>query len=147
MPVGLAPANPPTVVTTAKVISPVAALDRSIVTEKLEGVNHSPAFLDAVKGIGVVQSQRDSMIKIAVQRYGNYKSMVAIGKDKYQIIFDKAEVDAVTAQFYLDKSGRVAALSLTEKMPKLEPDPQAPVSTKSYPPRCCDKIISNRAAI
>jgi hypothetical protein len=32
--------------------------------------------------------------------------MVAIGKDKYQIIFDKAEVDAVTAQFYLDKSGR-----------------------------------------
>ncbi len=115
MPVGLAGAKPPTVVTTTKVISPVAALNRLIIAEKLEAQWFTPAFLDAVKGISVVQFQRNLLMNIAAQRYGNYKSVQLIKGDKYRIIFDRAEPDAVIAQFQLDSIGRIAGIGIVEK--------------------------------
>lgn len=115
IPVELAGANPQTVVTAAKVISPVAALDRLIVTEKLEAEWFTPAFLDAVKGISMVQFQRNLLMNIAAQRYGNYKSVQLVKGDKYRIIFDRAEPDAVIAQFRVDSIGRIAGIGITEK--------------------------------
>ncbi len=115
IPVGLAGANPKSVVTTTKVISPAAALDRLIVAEKLEAEWFTPAFLDAVKGIGVVQFQRNLLMNIAAQRYGNYKSVQLVKGDRYRIIFDRAEPDAVIAQFRLDSMGRIAGIGIIEK--------------------------------
>jgi hypothetical protein len=115
IPVGLAGAKPQTVITTAKVISPIAALDRLIVAEKLKAEWFTPAFLDAVKGIGVVQFQRNVLMNIAAQRYGNYRSVQLVKGDKYRIIFDRAEPDAVIAQFRVDSIGRIAGIGIVEK--------------------------------
>jgi hypothetical protein len=115
IPVGLAGAKPQTVVTAAKAISPVAALDRLIIAEKLEAEWFTPAFLDAVKGISMVQFQRNLLMNIAAQRYGNYKSVQLVKGDKYRIIFDRAEPDAVIAQFRVDSIGRIAGIGIVEK--------------------------------
>jgi hypothetical protein len=115
IPVGLAGANPQSVVTKANVISPAAALNRLIIAEKLEAEWFTPAFLDAVKGIGVVQFQRNLLMNIAAQRYGNYKSVQLVKGDKYRIIFDRAEPDAVIAQFRVDSIGRIAGIGIVEK--------------------------------
>jgi hypothetical protein len=123
IPVELAEAKPPLVVTTSKVISPVAALDcwrrrqavRLIVAEKLEAEWFTPAFLDAVKGIGLVEFQRNLLMNIAKQRYGNYKSVQLVKGDRYRIIFDRAEPDAVIAQFRIDSIGRIAGIGIIEK--------------------------------
>jgi hypothetical protein len=121
IPVELAIAKPQTVVTTAKVISPVAALDRLIVAETLEAEWFTPTFLDAVKGIGVIQFQRNLLMNIAAQRYGKYRSVQFVKGDKYRIIFDRAEPDAVIAQFRLDSIGRIAGIGIIEKKkPKKE---------------------------
>jgi hypothetical protein len=107
--------KPPAVVTTSKAISPAAALNRLIVAEKLEPQWFTPAFLDAVKGVEVVQFQRNLMMNIAAQRYGNYKSVQLVKGDRYRIIFDRAEPDAVIAQFQLDSIGRIAGIGIVEK--------------------------------
>jgi hypothetical protein len=62
-------------------------------------------------------------------RYGNYKSVRSIDGNRYQIIFDRAEPDAVIAQFYLDKLGRIAGIRLVEK--KNAPNAQAQVATQA----------------
>jgi hypothetical protein len=49
--------------------------------------------------------------------------------DKYQIIFDRAEPDAVIAQFYIDKFGRIAGIRLAEK--KNQPSAQAQVAAQA----------------
>jgi hypothetical protein len=107
--------KPPSIVTTSKVISPAAALDRLIVAEKLEPEWFTTAFLDKLKGIGVIQFQRNLLLNIATQRYGNYKSVQLVKGDRYRIIFDKAEPDAVIAQFRLDSVGRIAGIGIIEK--------------------------------
>ena len=115
IPVESARAKPQTVVSKANVISPVAALDRLIIAKKLQEEWFTPAFLDAVKGISAIQFQRDLMMKIATQRYGNYKSVQLVKGDKYRIIFDKSEPNAVIAQFRLDSIGRIAGIGIVEK--------------------------------
>ncbi len=126
--------------TTAKIISPAAALERLIVAKKLEASWFAPAMLKAAD-INKIQLQRDESLKLGTMKYGNYKSVVAIGGDKYRIIFDGAEPDAVIAQFYLDKSGRIAGISLTEKPETLPKNPQAQANTKTFPVlRCFNRL-------
>jgi hypothetical protein len=115
IPVGLAGANPQSLVTKANIISPAAALNRLIIAEKLEAEWFTPAFLDAVKGIGLVEFQRNLLMNIAKQRYGNYKSVQLVKGDRYRIIFDRAEPDAVIAQFRIDSIGRIAGIGIIEK--------------------------------
>lgn len=108
-----------------KIISPAAALHRLIVAEKLEASWFTPEFLKAVdktSNVNTVQFQRDLMMKLGRMRYGNYKSVQPIGKDKYRIIFDRAEPDAVIAQFKIDASGRIVGVGIAEKN---KPEPPA----------------------
>jgi hypothetical protein len=125
----LASANPsPTTVKTSKIILPTAALERLITAEKLEAKWFTPEFLKAAD-LNTIQFQRDLSLKLGSMRYGNYKSVRSIGGDRYQIIFDRAEPDAVIAQFYLDKLGRIAGIRLAEK--KNEPNAQAQVAAQA----------------
>jgi hypothetical protein len=110
---------------TAK-ISPASALERLILAPKLEASWFTPEFLKAVdknSDVNTLQFQRDVTLKLGTMRYGNYKSVRSIGGDRYQIIFDRAEPDAVIAQFRLDVSGRIAEIRLAEKRNK--PNAQA----------------------
>ena len=111
-----------------KVISPTAALNRLIVAEKLEASWFTPEFLKAVdknSDVNTVQFQRDVTLKLGTMRYGNYKSVRPIGGERFQIIFDRAEPDAVIAEFYLDKFGRIAGIKLAEKRNKPNAQAQA----------------------
>jgi hypothetical protein len=99
-------------------ISPAAALERLILAPKLLASWFTPEFLKAVdknSDVNTVQFQRDVTLKLGTMRYGNYKSVQPIGGDKYRIIFDRSEPDAVIAQFYVDKFGRIAGIRLAEK--------------------------------
>ncbi|WP_309730401.1 hypothetical protein [Chamaesiphon sp. OTE_75_metabat_556] len=116
---------------TAK-ISPAAALERLILAPKLSASWFTPEFLKAVdknSDVNTVQFQRDVTLKLGTMRYGNYKSIQSIGGDKYRIIFDRAEPDAVVAQFRLDVRGRIAGIRLAEKRNK--PNAQAQVAAQA----------------
>jgi hypothetical protein len=116
--------------TATKTISPAAALDRLIVAEKLDASWFTPEFLKAVDknaDVNGLQLQRDITMKLGRFRYGNYKSVKAIGQDKYQVIFDRAEPDAVIVKMILDASGRIAGVGIAEKN-KPEPTAQAQAS-------------------
>lgn len=109
-------------------ISPAVALERLILAPKLEASWFTPEFLKAVdknSDVNTVKFQRDVTLKLGTMRYGNYKSVRSIGGDKYQIIFDRAEPDAVIAQFYIDKFGRIAGIRLVEKRNKPNAQAQA----------------------
>jgi hypothetical protein len=116
---------------TAK-ISPAAALERLILAPKLSASWFTPEFLKAVdknSDVNTVQFQRDVTLKLGTMRYGNYQSIQSIGGDKYRIIFDRAEPDAVIAKFQIDASGRIAGIRLAEK--KNKPNPQAQVAAQA----------------
>jgi hypothetical protein len=133
IPVRLAVAQPSTVVPKGKVISPVAALNRLIVAKKLEASWFTPEFLKAVdknSDVNAIQFQRDVTMKLGKLRYGNYKSIQPIGGDKYRIIFDRAEPDAVIVKFNLDARGRIANVSISEKN-KPAPTAQAQLSAQA----------------
>jgi hypothetical protein len=118
------------VTTTAKIISPAAALNRLIVAEKLEASWFTPEFLKAVdknSDVNAVQIQRDLSMKLGRFRYGNYKSIQPIGRNKYRVIFDRAEPDAVIVRFKLDPQGRIADVGISEKN-KPEPTAKAQAS-------------------
>jgi hypothetical protein len=109
-------------------ISPTAALERLILAPKLEASWFTPEFLKVVdknSDVNTVKFQRDVTLKLGTMRYGNYKSVQPIGGDKYQIIFERAEPDAVIAQFYIDKFGRIAGIRLAEKRNKPNAQAQA----------------------
>jgi hypothetical protein len=106
-----------------KILSPLAALERLIVAKQLEASWFTPEFLKAAD-LSTIQFQRDLSLKLGTMRYGNYKSVQLVKGDKYRIIFDKAEPDAVIAQFQIDRSGRIAGIRLVEKN-KPEPTAQA----------------------
>jgi hypothetical protein len=113
-------------------ISPTAALERLILAPKLAASWFTPEFLKAVdrnSDVNTVQFQRDVTLKLGQMRYGNYKSVQPIGGDKYRIIFDRAEPDAVIAQFRIDASGRIAGIRLAEK--KNQPNAQAQVAAQT----------------
>ena len=111
----------PAAMSTTK-ISPTAALERLIIAKKLEANWFTPAFIKAVGDLSTIQFQRDVSLKLGSMRYGNYKSVQPIGGDKYRIIFDRAEPDAVIAQFRIDAMGRIAGIRLVEKN---KPEPNA----------------------
>jgi hypothetical protein len=116
---------------TAK-ISPAAALERLILAPKLSASWFTPEFLKAVdknSDVNTVQFQRDVTLKLGTMRYGNYQSIQSIGGDKYRIIFDRAEPDAVIAKFQIDASGRIAGIRLAEK--KNKPNAQAQVAAQA----------------
>jgi hypothetical protein len=116
--------------TAIKTIAPAAVLDRLIVAEKLQASWFTPEFLKAVDknaDVNGLQLQRDITMKLGRFRYGNYKSVKAIGGDKYQVIFDRAEPDAVIVKMILDPSGRIAGVGIAEKN-KPEPTAQAQAS-------------------
>ncbi|AFY96447.1 hypothetical protein [Chamaesiphon minutus] len=118
-------------VTTAR-ITPTAALERLILAPKLDASWFTPEFLKAAdknSDVNTVQFQRDVSLKLGKMRYGNYKSVQPIGDDRYRIIFDRAEPDAVIAQFYIDKFGRIAGISLVEK--RNEPNAAAQVAAQA----------------
>jgi hypothetical protein len=122
------PAEISTVV--APAITPAAALHRLIVAEKLEASWFTPEFLKAVdknSDVNAVQLQRDITMRLGRFRYGSYKSVKAIGQDKYQVIFDRAEPDAVIVRMILDPSGRIAGIGIAEKN-KPAPTAQAQAS-------------------
>ena len=101
-----------------KVIAPAAALNRLIVAEKLEANWFTPEFLKAAdknSDVGTVQTQRDLMMKLGQFRYGKYKSVQPIGENKYRVVFDRAEPDAVIVKVSLDASGRIADVGISEK--------------------------------
>ncbi len=113
-------------------ISPAAALERLILAPKLSASWFTPDFLKAVdknSDINTLQFQRDVTLKLGKMRYGNYQSVRSIGGDKYQIIFDRAEPDAVIAQFYIDKSGKIAGIRLVENRNK--PNAQAQIAAQA----------------
>jgi hypothetical protein len=115
---------------TAK-ISPAAALERLILAPKLSASWFTPEFLKAVdknSDVNTVQFQRDVTLKLGQMRYGKYKSVQSIGGDKYRIIFDRAEPDAVIAKLQIDASGRIAGIRLAEK--KNKPNAQAQVAAQ-----------------
>jgi hypothetical protein len=116
--------------TTTKVVSPTAALNRLIVAEKLEASWFTPEFLKAVdknSDVGALQLQRDLTMKLGRFRYGKYKSVQSIGGNKYRVLFDRSEPDAVIVQLQMDASGRIAALGISEKN-KPEPNAKAQAS-------------------
>jgi hypothetical protein len=116
-----------TTVVAPKVISPAAALHRLIVAEKLESSWFTPELLKAVdknSDVNALQLQRDVTLKLGRFRYGNYKSVQPIGGDKYRVLFDRAEPDAVIVQLRMDASGRIAGVGIAEKN-KPEPNAQA----------------------
>jgi hypothetical protein len=67
------------------------------------------------------------MMKLGRFRYGKYKSVKAIGGDKYQVIFDRAEPDAVIVKLLMDANNRIAGVGIAEKN-KPEPNPKAQAS-------------------
>jgi hypothetical protein len=111
--------------TSTKALSPPATLHRLIVAEKLEASWFTPEFLKAVdknSDVNAVQFQRDISMKLGRFRYGKYKSVQPIGGDKYRVIFDRAEPDAVIVKLLMDASGRIAAVGISEKN---KPEPNA----------------------
>jgi hypothetical protein len=111
-------------------ILPTAVLERLILAPKLEASWFTPEFLKAVdkkSDVNTVQFQRDVTLKLGKMRYGNYKSVRSIGGDKYRIIFDRSEPDAVIVRFKLDASGRIAGVAIDEKN-KPAPTAQAQAS-------------------
>jgi hypothetical protein len=107
-----------TTVVAPKIITPAAALNRLIVAEKLEASWFTPEFLKAVdknSDVNAIQLQRDITMKLGRFRYGNYKSVQPIGGDKYRVLFDRAEPDAVIVTFQLDARGRIAGVGIAEK--------------------------------
>ena len=106
------------IATTPKIISPAAALNRLIVAEKLEASWFTPEFLKAVdknSDVNALQLHRDITMKLGKFRYGNYKSIQPIGGNKYRVIFDRSEPDAVIVQLQIDASGRIAGVGIAEK--------------------------------
>jgi hypothetical protein len=123
------PATKTKAATTAKVIAPAAALNRLIVAEKLEASWFTPEFLKAMdknSDVGALQNQRDFTMKLGQFRYGKYKSVEAIGSNKYRVLFDRAEPDAVIVKLQLDASGRIAGVGIAEKN---KPAPTAKAQT------------------
>ena len=113
-----------------KIISPAVALNRLIVAEKLEASWFTPEFLKAVdknSDVNALQLQRDITMKLGRFRYGKYKSVQPIGGNKYRVLFDRAEPDAVIVQLQVDASGRIAAVGIAEKN-KPEPNAKAQAS-------------------
>jgi hypothetical protein len=111
---------------TAKIISPAAALNRLIVAEKLDASWFTPELLKAVdknSDVGALQMQRDLSMKVGRFRYGKYKSVQSIGDNKYRVLFDRAEPDAVIVKLSLDAQGRIANVGISEKK---KPAPTAP---------------------
>ena len=131
--ISVAQSPPPTKLksaTTTKVISPTAALNRLIVAEKLDASWFTPEFLKAVdknSDVGALQLQRDLSMKIGRFRYGSYKSVQPIGGNKYRVLFDRSEPDAVIVQLQMDASGRIAGVAIAEKN-KPEPNAKAQAS-------------------
>ncbi len=117
--------------TTAKIISPAAALNRLIVAEKLDASWFTPELLKAVdknSDVGALQMQRDLSMKVGRFRYGKYKSVQSIGDNKYRVLFDRAEPDAVIVKLSLDAQGRIANVGISEKK---KPAPTAPVQASA----------------
>jgi hypothetical protein len=107
-----------TTVVAPQVISPAAALNRLIVAEKLDASWFTPAFLKAVdknSDVNAIQMQRDFTLKLGRFRYGNYKSVQSIGNNKYRVLFDRSEPDAVIVQLSVDAKGRIAEIGISEK--------------------------------
>jgi hypothetical protein len=116
--------------TTAKTIAPAAALNRLIVAEKLDTSWFTPEFLKAVdknSDVNALQTQRDITMKLGQFRYGKYKSVQPIGGNKYRVLFDRSEPDAVIVKLSLDASGRIADVGISEKN-KPAPPAQAQAS-------------------
>ncbi len=116
--------------TTAKMTSPAALLNRLIVAKKLDASWFTPEFLKAVdknSDVGALQVQRDLSMKLGRFRYGNYKSVQPIGDNKYRVIFDRAEPDAVIVKLMVDDKGRIAGVGIAEKN-KPEPNAKAQAS-------------------
>ena len=117
--------------TTTKAISPAAALHRLIVSEKLVASWFTPEFLKAVdknSDVNALQLQRDLTMKLGRFRYGQYKSVEPIGGNKYRVLFDRAEPDAVIVNVSLDASGRIAGVGIAEKN---KPAPPAPAQASA----------------
>ncbi len=115
---------------TPKVISPAAALNRLITAEKLEASWFTPELLKAVdknSDVNALQLQRDLTMKLGRFRYGNYKSVQPIGGNKYRVLFDRAEPDAVIVKMQIDANGRIANVGISEKN-KPEPNAKAQAS-------------------
>jgi hypothetical protein len=115
--------------TTTKVISPTAALERLITAKQLQASWFTPAVLKEAD-LGKLQFQRDMSMKLGRMRYGNYKSVQSIGGNKYRVLFDRAEPDAVIVELQVDASGRIAAVGIAEKN-KPEPKAQAQASAQA----------------
>ena len=101
-----------------RIISPAAALNRLIIAEKLEVGWFTPAFLKAVdknSDVNAIQRQRDITMKLGQFRYGKYKSVEPIGGNKYRVLFDRSEPDAVIVKLSVDAKGRIASLEISEK--------------------------------
>jgi hypothetical protein len=117
--------------TTTKTIAPAAALNRLIVAEKLDASWFTPEFLKAVdknSDVGALQTQRDITMKLGQFRYGKYKSVEPIGGNKYRVLFDRAEPDAVIVQLLMDANGRIAGVGISEKD---KPAPNAKAQTSA----------------
>jgi hypothetical protein len=129
----VAQSQPPTktkAATTTKTIAPAAALNRLIVAEKLDASWFTPEFLKAVdknSDVGALQTQRDITMKLGQFRYGKYKSVEPIGGNKYRVLFDRSEPDAVIVQLMVDDKGRIAGVGIAEKN-KPEPTAKAQAS-------------------
>ena len=128
----IAQSQPPTKIkaTAAKIISPAAALNRLIVAEKLDASWFTPELLKAVdknSDVGALQLQRDLSMKVGRFRYGKYKSVQSIGNNKYRVLFDRAEPDAVIVKMAIDAQGRIADIGISEKN-KPEPNAKAQAS-------------------
>jgi hypothetical protein len=119
------PATKTKAAATAKVSSPAALLNRLIVAEKLDASWFTPEFLKAVdknSDVGALQLQRDLSMKLGRFRYGKYKSVESIGNNKYRVLFDRAEPDAVIVKLMVDDKGRIANVGISEKN---KPEPNA----------------------
>ncbi len=95
----------------AKVITPKAALERLFTAKNFEPSWFAPEILAKVPFLKLQQSLLNSREK-AFEQVGNYKG-IQVDDNKYQVLFERA---TVLAKIRLDSKGRILELDFSENL-------------------------------
>lgn len=87
------------------------AIERFFVADKLLPDWFTPNSLKQ-RSLVELQKKRDDLKTRIKQRYGNYKSVQLIEKNKYRIIFENADPNMVIAVFRFDSNDRIDGIDM-----------------------------------